>query len=93
MKLLTLNLRHGGGARVPAIAEWLARQSPDIAVLTEYRANAAGKRLYAMLAAAGTLQRTDPLRAAAAGLPGPDRTAAPAHAAAVGRRVAGPGRA
>lgn len=51
--LLTLNLRHGGGARAGAIADWLLRQAPEIAVLTEYRANAAGGRLGERLAAAG----------------------------------------
>jgi Exonuclease III len=51
--LLTLNLRHGGGARVEAIGDWLVRRAPDIAVLTEYRDNAAGGRLGERLAAAG----------------------------------------
>lgn len=40
MKLLALNIQHGGGKRVFAIVRYLIRQQPDVVVLTEFRENA-----------------------------------------------------
>jgi exonuclease III len=40
MKIVTLNIRHGGGTRVPAILQYLSTQDADVIVLTEYRDNA-----------------------------------------------------
>ncbi|HNL90721.1 MAG TPA: hypothetical protein PKH05_16705 [Nitrospira sp.] len=37
-----MNIRHGGGDRVPRIISFLAALSPDTVVLTEYRANEKG---------------------------------------------------
>jgi len=51
--LLTLNLRHGGGARAAAIADWLPRPAPEMSALTEYRAKGGGGRPGERLAAAG----------------------------------------
>lgn len=45
MRLLTLNIRHGGGARRRGLAEFIAAQAADVVVLTEYRANATGQAL------------------------------------------------
>lgn len=53
MRFLTLNLRHGGGNRVAAIVAWLEVRRPDVVVLTEYRANAAGERLRRSLESLG----------------------------------------
>jgi len=39
LKLITLNIQHGGGKRAPAIASYLAQVAADIVVLTEYRRN------------------------------------------------------
>ena len=40
MKLITLNIRHGGGKRVPRILEYLRTLNADVIVLTEFRENA-----------------------------------------------------
>jgi len=40
MKIVTLNIRHGGGTRVPVILEYLDSQNGDVIVLTEFRENA-----------------------------------------------------
>lgn len=53
MRILTLNIRHGGGRRIPAILDYLAACSADLVVLTEYRAGAHGERLEAGLEALG----------------------------------------
>jgi exodeoxyribonuclease-3 len=45
MRLLTWNIRHGGGTRLPRIQAALARHSADIVVLTEYRGGDIGTRL------------------------------------------------
>jgi exodeoxyribonuclease III len=37
MKLLTWNIRHGGGKRLVGIADAIANHAPDIIALTEYR--------------------------------------------------------
>lgn len=45
MKILTLNIRHGGGQRLPAIADYLSRLDADLVVITEYRAGKPGDAL------------------------------------------------
>jgi exodeoxyribonuclease III len=52
MKVLSWNLRHGGGARIPNIAAAIVSHAPDVAILTEYRA-AAGRELRSRLRDAG----------------------------------------
>ncbi|MBS1725775.1 MAG: endonuclease/exonuclease/phosphatase family protein [Armatimonadetes bacterium] len=37
MRLATWNIRAGGGKRIPAIADVILREEPDVLVLTEYR--------------------------------------------------------
>ena len=49
MRLLTWNIRAGGGARLGPIAAALACHQADVLVLTEYRSGVAGIRLRAML--------------------------------------------
>jgi exonuclease III len=53
MRLVTLNLRHGGGRRMPALLEALLGHAPDVLVLTEHRHNAASTLLRDGLSAAG----------------------------------------
>ena len=55
MRILTWNIRHGGGARAASIAERVANLAPDIAVLTEYRSNAAGELILDSLRGSGFL--------------------------------------
>jgi len=45
MRLLAWNIRQGGGARLPAIAEALARHEADVLVLSEYRGGDSALRL------------------------------------------------
>jgi exodeoxyribonuclease-3 len=49
MRLLTWNIRAGGGTRLPRIATAIAVHQADVLVLTEYRSGEAGKRLRAIL--------------------------------------------
>ena len=53
MRLLTLNLRHGGAARIDRIAGYLLSQNADTLVLSEFRPNSAGAALRQQLASAG----------------------------------------
>jgi exodeoxyribonuclease-3 len=45
MRLLAWNIRQGGGTRLPAIAEALARHEADVLVLSEYRGGDSALRL------------------------------------------------
>src|SRR5215831_10851612 len=54
MKLLTWNIRHGGGTRLPCIVEELAAYDADVIALTEYRARP-GKELRSALFERGWL--------------------------------------
>ncbi len=53
MRLLTLNIRHGGGSRQPKIADFIAAQVADVVVITEYRANESGQALRAAMRESG----------------------------------------
>jgi exonuclease III len=53
LRLLTWNIRAGGGTRLPRIAEALAIHAADVLVLTEYRSGEAGLRLREALRAMG----------------------------------------
>lgn len=53
MRLVTLNLRHGGGRRMPALLEALLGHAPDVLVLTEHQHNAPSILLREGLSAAG----------------------------------------
>lgn len=39
IKLLSLNIKHGGGTRVPALLKWIESQNPDFLILPEWRNN------------------------------------------------------
>jgi exodeoxyribonuclease III len=45
MKILSWNIRHGGGSRVIRIQSVIADHKPDILILSEFRNNAAGVNL------------------------------------------------
>jgi exonuclease III len=49
VRLLAWNIRQGGGARLPAIAEALARHEADVLVISEYRGGDSALRLREML--------------------------------------------
>jgi exodeoxyribonuclease III len=49
LRVLTWNIRAGGGTRLPRIAEALALHAADVLVLTEYRSGEAGRRLRGVL--------------------------------------------
>jgi exonuclease III len=53
VKLMTWNIRQGGGSRLERIAAALARHEADVLVLTEYRGGEAGKRLRTVLNSLG----------------------------------------
>lgn len=45
MKIITWNIRHGGGARINRIIDRIQSHNADILVITEYRNNTKGKEL------------------------------------------------
>jgi len=53
LRLLAWNIRHGGGTRLPAIGQALARHEADILVISEYRGGDSANRLRAALAGLG----------------------------------------
>jgi hypothetical protein len=55
MKIVSLNIQHGGGNRVSPILAYLTSLHADVIVLTEFRENANAKRLRSGLAATGML--------------------------------------
>ncbi|TNC49322.1 exonuclease III [Rubellimicrobium rubrum] len=57
IRITTLNLRHGGSSRVPAIADWLLETESNVIVCTEFRQGASGDRLSERLAQAGYVHR------------------------------------
>jgi exonuclease III len=60
-RVLAWNIRQGGGSRLPAIAEALARHDADILVLSEYRGGDSAYRLREMLQRLGYAHVTTPL--------------------------------
>ena len=53
LRVLTWNIRQGGGTRLPPIAAALAQHEADVLVISEYRGGKSGERLRAALAAIG----------------------------------------
>jgi exodeoxyribonuclease-3 len=53
IKITTLNLRHGGSIRVPAITDWLVATDSDVIVCTEFRQGSPGDQLSERLGQAG----------------------------------------
>ena len=58
MRLLAWNIRQGGGARLAAIAEALARHEADILIISEYRGGDSANRLRVALAVLGYRHQT-----------------------------------
>jgi exodeoxyribonuclease III len=61
MRLLAWNIRQGGGARLAAIAEALARHEADVLVLSEYRGGDSALRLRETLERQGYAHFSTPL--------------------------------
>lgn len=53
MRLVSLNIRHGGGTRIPGLVKYLRKLDADVIVLTEFRENANANQLRSSLAAQG----------------------------------------
>jgi exodeoxyribonuclease-3 len=53
MRIMTWNIRHGGGQRVDRIIEAVCEVAPDLLVLTEFRNGATGERLRQRLLRSG----------------------------------------
>jgi len=65
MRIVAWNIRAGGGERIDAIARQLARWTPDVVALSEFRATGPSRALAAALAAHGLshqLTTADPTR-------------------------------
>jgi len=58
VRVLAWNIRQGGGARLAAIAEALARHEADILIISEYRGGESANRLRAALAVLGYRHQT-----------------------------------
>ena len=43
MKILSLNIRHGGGKRAQCLLDWTFRHAPDVVVYPEWRNNEVGQ--------------------------------------------------
>lgn len=57
MRIVALNIRHGGGRRIDAIANAILAHEPDVVVLSEFHASQNGSRLLEKLAEAGLADR------------------------------------
>jgi exodeoxyribonuclease III len=53
IRILTLNIRHGGGKRIARLADWIASKSPNVVVLPEWRNDAPGQRIREILTDSG----------------------------------------
>ncbi|MDF1719643.1 MAG: endonuclease/exonuclease/phosphatase family protein [Minwuia sp.] len=53
MRIVSLNIRHGGGARTPALADYLIGADADVLAVTEFRLGKTGSLLTERLADAG----------------------------------------
>ena len=49
MKIISLNIRHGGGKRIADILEYLIDKEADVIVFTEYRENANSEIIHSRL--------------------------------------------
>src|SRR5215831_5846428 len=45
IKIVSLNIRHGGGKRIAALADWLDKENSSVLVLSEWRQNTAGHNI------------------------------------------------
>jgi exodeoxyribonuclease III len=52
-RIVSLNIRHGGGGRANRLADWIIGQAPFAAVVTEWRDNASGQQIRSSFSSAG----------------------------------------
>ena len=52
-RILSLNIRHGGGLRINKLIDWILAKSADILVIPEYQGNPNGEQLKSALNGAG----------------------------------------
>lgn len=45
MRIVSLNIRHGGGRRIPNIIDWVDKADADFVIFSEWRPNQSGKAL------------------------------------------------
>ena len=60
MRILSLNIRHGGGQRIDAITDYVKSIAPSAVVLTEFRNGRSGERLRLALAGLGLVNQLTP---------------------------------
>jgi len=53
VRIVSLNIQHGGGKRIDRLSDWLATKSPSVVVLPEWRNNVGGQRIRKRLADSG----------------------------------------
>jgi exodeoxyribonuclease III len=53
MRIVSLNIRHGGGGRVSRLADWIIALAPFAAVVTEWRDNVPGQQIRSRYSSAG----------------------------------------
>jgi exodeoxyribonuclease-3 len=53
LRIVSLNIRHGGGGRTPRLMDWIKRRQPFATVLTEWRDNYSGQQIKKSLIADG----------------------------------------
>jgi len=58
MRILSLNIRHGGGLRAQVLPDWTLSRAPDVVVLSEWRNNAIGQRILSAFENEGFIMAT-----------------------------------
>jgi len=53
MRILSLNIRHGGGSRAQSLLDWMFHHTPDVVVLPEWRNNRIGQGILKTFRAEG----------------------------------------
>src|SRR5260370_31043896 len=53
LRIVSLNIRHGGGARTTQLMGWIKARQPSATVVTEWRDNFSGQQMRESLAADG----------------------------------------
>ena len=50
IRIVSLNIQHGGGKRIARLADWLLTKKPSVVVLPEWRNNVSGQQIRERLA-------------------------------------------
>src|SRR5262249_51531325 len=53
IRIVSLNIQHGGGGRTAHLADWIVSKNPDVVILPEWRNNASEQRIREVLATTG----------------------------------------